>query len=224
MMYPLNIFSTDPTGGSIRPFIIFIAHEYKADVMKATSWSNALPTMVPVGGFALPFPDGGLEDSVTHTYNDANPMMSKAVSAFSGEMGDLGGMTTGTTIDPLVTQIYKGSTPRSWSGSWEIIPKSMAESAAVALIIKQIKISGSPDKYTVAGKAGMLIQPHVFKIVFSNPLIHLAMSFDKMAFKSYSINYFAQGFATTYKDMMPKHINIKLEFVEFGIKYRSDWM
>jgi hypothetical protein len=224
MIYPINIFSPDPTSGSIRPFIIFIANEYKPNIFNAKSWRNALPMMVPKGGFVLPMPNGGLVDSVTHDYGTANPFMDKLSSvAYGVASKEMLSFSTGAVIDPMMTQVYKGTSPRKWSGTWQLVPQSMAESIAIALILHSVKRYGSPDKKEMLGKVGILIQPLVFKIIFSNPLIHFAMRFDKMALESYSINYFAQGYASTYSDMMPKHIELTLSFGEYGIKSRSDW-
>ncbi len=223
MFYPMNIFSSDPVSGGIRPFIIFIAFKAEFNFNKADTWDKALDSHSPRGGFVLPFPDGGLIDTVAHTYDQNHPIMSKAIEAYEGT-GLSGAISwaTGMVPDPLVTQVYKGTTPRKFSGTWQIVPQSMGEAALVALLLKNLKTYAAPDK-TDTGKVGMLIQPYVFKLYFSNPLIQMAMNYNYMAIEGYSINYFAQGYASTYKDMMPKHIELTMNFAEFGIKYRSDW-
>lgn len=223
MIYPINIFTPDPTGG-IRPFIIFIANEYKPNINAMKSWSDAIPMAVPLGGFTLPMPNNGLIDSVTHEYSTANPIANGLINIASDKVLEVGSFLTGMTPDPMQTQVYKGTGPRSYEATWEIVPQSTLESIAVAMILTLVKKFGSPDRIGKKGKAGALVQPCVFKIIFSNPLIDAAMQFDKMAIKSYSINYFAQGYASTYNDMMPKHIQLTLSFEEFGIKYREDWM
>lgn len=226
MMYPLNLFTPAPTGG-MRPFIMFVALEPKFNLGKAKSWDDALPVRVPVGGFALPFPNGGLSDTVQHNYDGTgSPIQSKALSLIPGTQdtltSDLTAHTTGMVLDPLMTNIYKGTQARKWSGTWQIVPQSLMEGLAVALLLAKFKKWASPDRRSV-GKVGMLVQPHNWKIIFGNPAIQLAMNFNDMALEGYSINYFAQGYASTYKDMLPKHIEFTLNFAEFGIKYRSDW-
>lgn len=225
MIYPLNIFTTDPASGSIRPFIIFIAYKPEFNFKEDQDYSKAFDTFIPRGGFALPMPNGGLIDSVSHSYTQDNPFMGMVTSQISGTVADGMSMVGGVVVDPLVTQIYKGTAPRTWTGTWQIIPQSLGEAASVALLIRNIKVFASPDKNTLVDgtKIGLLVQPLVFDIIFSNPLLESAMSFNKMAIESYTINYFAQGYASTYKDMMPKHMELTMTFKEFGIKYRSDW-
>jgi hypothetical protein len=234
MFYPMNLFGTDPTSGSIRPFIIFLAFELQPNIMKAKSWSDEMTVKVPKGGFALPMPNGGLVDSVTNDYSNTagigGNISKKAINTLNSgiegaSMGIVDNATgrMGIVPDPKFTQIYGGTSPRQWSGTWQIVPQSMGESAMVALILAFIKQAAAPDKADMANKVGVLIQPYVFKIVFSNPVIHLAMQFDQMAITGYSINYFAQGYASTYNDMMPKKIELTMNFAEFGIKTRKDW-
>jgi len=222
MIYPINIFTLDPSG-EVRPFIIFIAKEPQFNVAKVMPHAAAMDSDIVVGGFVLPFTNGGLVDAVTHDFGPVkNPLMGMAIDEVEsslGKMADVGRMATGMTADPHMTNIYQGTAPRTWSGTWQIIPQSTAESLAVAGIIWSIKKWGSPKKLNV----GFMKQPHNWKIIFGNPAIEASMKFNTMALQSYSINYFAQGYASTYSDGMPKHIELTLTFSEFGIKYRSDW-
>jgi len=106
---------------------------------------------------------------------------------------------------------------------WQLVPQSVSEAASVSAILGFIKKAAAPDSSSIGDNLGVLIQPYVFKIVFTNPLIEKAMSFDKMALTDYSINYMAQGYSSTYKDSMPKQIELSMSFAEYGIKKRSDW-
>jgi hypothetical protein len=92
----------------------------------------------------------------------------------------------------------------------------------VALIIYSIKKWGSPDKIGY-GKVGMLTAPYNWQIVFGNPVLESAMQFHEMSLTGYEINYFAQGYASTYFDGFPKQITLSMSFSEYGIKYRNDW-
>jgi len=222
MMYPLDILI--PGNNGVKPFIIFVAKEQKFNINKAMAWEKAWHTSVPKGGFILGFPNGGLNDSVTHNYGADDPVMAKIGNVLDGSQvaKDVMGQA-GTVLDPLKTNIYQGTDARAWSGEWEIIPQSMAESAAVALLLASLKKWAAPDRIG-KGKVGLLKQPYIWTIVFGNPIIQAAMNFNDMALVSYTINYFAQGYASTTFDLMPKHINLQLNFKEFGIKYREDWM
>lgn len=223
MIYPMNIFTSDPTSSGIRPFIIFLAYEPEFNVGKSQNWRMAMNSYALRGGFVLPFPDTGMVDTQTNEYSQDHPLGSMWANAFDNPMGKGLAMTAGIVPDPMVTQIYKGSQPRTWAGTWQIIPQSAAEAALVFLLIKNLKVYASPDSIPIDKKWGFLSQPYVFDIIFSNPIIELAMNFNKMAISSYSINYFAQGYPSTYKDMMPKHIELSMNFKEFGLKYRHEW-
>jgi len=228
MIYPLNIFSPDPNG-NMRPFIIFISKLPNFNIAKSLSWADHKNFSAPVGAFVLPFTNNGLIDEVAHDFGPGTlPIVQtmigtydKASSAAAGIGGSLAA-TMGVTPDPLTTNIYKGTAPRSWSGTWRIIPQSAGEAASVALILYHIKKWGSPDR-TDSGVIGMLTQPNNYRIIFGNPAIQMAMQFNEMALQKYSINYFAQGYASTYHDGTPKMIELTLQMSEFKIKYKKDW-
>lgn len=225
-LYPLNIFTPEPLSGGIRPFIIFVIKDVKWNVKKELSAESLAPVLKPVGGFALPMTTTGLIDKVSHAYSEEPGLMGLAANAISELGGSIikdGFRRAGIIPDPKLTQIYQGTSSRSWSGTWQIIPQSLGESAAVGLILWEIKRFGSPKRFPDENKIGALIQPSVYSIYFSNPVLENAMQFDKMALEEYTINYFAQGYASTYKDMMPKQIELTLSFKEFGIKTQQDW-
>jgi len=227
VIYPKNIFTKDPASGSIRPFIIFVAYEMEFNIAKAKSWEDAIHTYIPRGGFVLPFPDGGMIDTQVNEYSQENPLASKLTNVYKNAFGGIPAeglaYLGGVVPDPALTQIYRGSKPRLWSGTWQIIPQSLGEAALAFLLLKNLKMYASPDSIPLFKKFGMLKQPYVFDLFFSNPIIHLSMSFNKMVIESYSINYFAQDYPSTYKDMMPKHISLTINMAEYGLKYRSDW-
>jgi len=225
-IYPLNIFTPDPVSKSVRPFVIFIASEIKWNIQKSLSYESVKPISVLKGGFVLPMPAGGLVDSSTNQFSEEPGFLS---SYTVGAQDTINGATNkaaqrlGLNADPKLTQIYQGTSSRKWSGTWQLIPQSIGESAAIAFILWEVKRLAAPSAPITSEKVGILTPPCVFRIIFSNPAIQLAMQFDKMAIESYSINFFAQGYASTYWDMMPKQIELSMSFAEFGIKTRQDW-
>ena len=226
MIYPLNIFTPDPTTKSVRPFIIFIAQKLEINIMKAKSWSDAFDILSPQGGFVLPLPNTGLIDSHSNSY-DGN-----ASELIAGMFNDKVFPQSlkkplqhaGIIPDPRLTALYQGSSPRQFTATWELIPQSIAESASIGLILWHLKKWSAPErKSDPLNKIGVLIQPFIFKLIFSNPILDKALSYKKMAVQSYSINYAGSGYFTSYEDMMPKHISLTINFIESGIKVRSDW-
>lgn len=240
MIYPTNIFTSDPATESARPFIIFIPCKVNFNVMKSLGYGDSKDLLVPQAPFVLPMANGGLMDGVTNEYSsvsDAKGLRNKKLGSgvdavISGaariNSAGLSGVENGAAMvgrlpDPRLTQVYNGTSQRSFSGTWQMIPQSVGEAAAAMAILAYVKFCAAPDRAS-SNKIGVLLQPYVFKIVFSNPLIHLAMQMDKMAIESYSINYFAQGYASTYGTlMMPKHMELTMTFKEFGIKTKEDW-
>jgi len=232
MIYPLNLFTPDPITNSLRPFMMFSAKEVNFNAMRAKSWSDAKETLSTKMIFALPIPNTGIMDSFQNEYGSepsvGGLLAQKAQDTFNALPGAAGissaSARLGFVADPKYTQLYKGSSPRSWSGTWQIVPESLGESLVAHMMLRAIKYCAAPDKKSDASnKIGVLIQPYVFSITISNPLIDRAVKFDKMVMKSYDITYYAQGYASSYKDMFPKQISLSLKFEEFGIKTRKDW-
>lgn len=241
MIYPINIFSSDPATGGRRPFIIFLPQKVEFNVMKSLGYADTIDILSPRAPFTLPMANGGLIDGSSNDYasqSDAKGSNNRAIgghldgamkAATGGPGGILGGVDKGSALvgrlpDPRLTQVYMGTSQRSFTGTWQMIPQSVGEAAAAMAILAWVKYCAAPDRAS-SNRIGVLLQPYVFKIIFSNPLIHLAMQMDQMAIESYSINYFAQGYASTYSTlMMPKHMELTMTFKEFGIKTKKDWI
>jgi hypothetical protein len=235
MIYPVNIFSPDPVSKEIRPFVIFIPQKLETNVNKSVGYSSTTDLLSPKAPFVLPMPNNGLVDASDNQYDEQNSFEGDYNQAAIGMVNKGAQMMTpyvnisgnsaaqrGRLPDPRLTQVYMGTSSRSWTGTWQFIPQSVGEAAAAAAILGYVKYCGAPDR-SANTKIGILLQPFVFKVIFSNPLIHLAMQFDQMALASYSIEYFAQGYASTYSDMMPKQMQLTMTFKEWGIKTRKDW-
>jgi hypothetical protein len=234
MKYPSNIYEPDPVSKRERPYITFKAKEVKYNIKKDMVYSSTEDILEPKQQFVLPMPTNGLIDSSTNQYDSQNTyegdrnqsvlgLANKAVQGLS-PMTVSGNQVAqiGRLPDPRLTQVYLGTKSRSWTGTWQLMPQDAGESAAIATILRYIKYSAAPDR-SKNTKIGVLLQPFVYEIVFSNTIINKAMKFDKMAISSYSIEYFAQGYASTYADLMPKHIQLTMTFEEYGIKTRKDW-
>lgn len=226
MVYPLNLLtSTDPVTGYMRPFILFMLQEPKINIMKVASWSDVKNINIPKGCFSLPMPNSPLEDSVSNDYSTDNDLrkIETDMMGSGGTAGKLLAQNAGITADPLMSQTYMGTKPRTFSGEWQLMPQNIAESAAIAGILWTIKHGAAPAKLKKSAKLGLLAPPYTYKLVFGNPQIQAALKYNDMALTSYSIKYFSNGYASSYWDLMPKKISLSLSFAEFGIKYREDW-
>lgn len=228
--YPNNLFEEDPYTLNDKMHILFMPHEVQLNIMNKESWFDSITKLKPMSDyiFALPMPNEGLTDAVSNQYENNPGLIAGLVNAnldpFANAMSQLGGFVP----DPKFTQVYMGTTPRSWSGTWQFVPQNRQEAESMMNIIKNVKICAAPDKASIKNVVGVLIQPYVFKIIFgstsNNNIVNEYMKLDKMALVSYSVNYFAQGYASTYEDGMPKQVSLTLEFAEYGIKTRKDWM
>jgi len=234
MIYPINIFSSDPTTDSMRPFIIFLPHKVENNITKSLAYGVTKDMLSPRMPFVLPMPNGGLIDASTNNYDSQSSGLGALSQKIANSFNDAAsGLTKGVLTntaekmgrapDPRLTQVYMGTQSRSFTGEWQMIPQSFGEAVACAAILAYVKFCAAPDRAS-SNKIGVLLQPYVFKIIFSNPMIHLAMQFDQMAIESYSINYFANGYAASYSDMMPKHMSLTMTFKEYGIKTKKDWL
>jgi len=201
-------------------------------VGKSLLYGNTLDMLEPKTPFVLPMADGGLVDSSTNEYSSQSALMGtiankmgEAVNSYASKTGlQNASALVGRLPDPKLTQVYMGTSQRSFTGTWQIVPQSVGEAAAAMAILAYVKYCAAPDQSSSA-KIGVLLQPYVFRIIFSNPLIQLAMQMDQMAIESYSINYFAQGYASTYANgSMPKHMELTMTFKEYGIKTKKDWL
>ena len=233
MIYPLNIMTPDPVSGGIRPSMIFVVQEVQFDVMKSLSYGVTKDLLLPVGGFILPMPNGSLIDSSQNTYSQessvAGEINQKAMGLADGAMtaGSLGMVNNGMAKmgrlpDPRLTQVYMGTGPRNFSMEWNFVPQSFVEATSALLILGYIKYIAAPDRMKNS-KIGVLKQPYVLKAIFTNPILHKMMDMDQLAITSYSINYFAQGYSSTYESMIPKEMTLSLELQEFSIKTKEDW-
>ena len=225
MIYPLNLFTPDPVTNSIRPFCIILGFEIQSNLLAMKTSSDPINIRIPKLGFALPMPNTGVIDSHSNEYTNAPGLIAGLASSFvEGKVSkNVTSQLFGFTMNPDTISTYNGTALRTYTGTWQLVPQSRGESAAISLILWMIKISSAPAKADIINTIGILIQPYSFKIIFSNPLIHLGASYDDMVLNSYTINYFAQGYSSTYSDMFPKQIELTMNFTERHIKYREDW-
>ena len=225
--YPLDLFTNDPLTDNERPYIILFAYEIKFDTKNFKSWKETLKTVTQgppgelKGSIALPMPNSGLLDSVSHDFGPSESPLANMLgnNKLTGENFDLLQQQTGIVRDPFMTNIYKGTTPRTWNAEWDFIPQSKEEAEVIKEILLTIKKWSSPDKTGVVA----MKSPMIWKIKFSNERINKMMNFNKMALSNCSINYFADGYAATYYDGNPKHISLSMSFNEFGLKYQDEW-
>lgn len=124
-------------------------------------------------------------------------------------------------IDPGYFQNYNGSTPRSFTMAYTLVPQSQKEAQTIKDIILWFKQYSSP---TFVPNTPIMGAPFVFNISFAgNQYITDMFKMDKCVLTGISVDYASDGAFMLYKDGFPKQIGLTLNFAEAEIKYAQDY-
>ena len=123
-------------------------------------------------------------------------------------------------IDPSYFQNYTGSSGRSFTLQYDLVPNSVEEAEAILMIIAKFKQYSSPTQ--ISGSP-MISAPYRFKITNDNSFINLLTAIDTVVLTSLSVNYGADGSMEMFGDGMPKHIGLTLTFAENRVRTSQDF-
>ena len=124
-------------------------------------------------------------------------------------------------VDPGYFQNYNGSTPRSFTMAYTLVPQSQKEAQTIKDIILWFKQYSSP---TFVSKTPLMGAPFVFTISFAgNQYISDMFKMDKCVLTGISVDYASDGSFMLYKDGFPKQIGLALNFAEVELKYAQDY-
>ena len=124
-------------------------------------------------------------------------------------------------IDPGYFQNYNGSTPRSFTMAYTLVPQSQKEAQTIKDIILWFKQYSSP---TYISNNPLMGAPFVFNISFAgNQYISDMFKMDKCVLTGISVDYASDGSFMLYKDGFPKQIGLALNFAEVELKYAQDY-
>ena len=124
-------------------------------------------------------------------------------------------------IDPGYFQNYNGSTPRSFTLAYTLVPQSQKEAQTIKDIILWFKQYSSP---TYISNNPLMGAPFVFNISFAgNQYISDMFKMDKCVLTGISVDYASDGSFMLYKDGFPKQIGLTLNFAEVELKYAQDY-
>ena len=124
-------------------------------------------------------------------------------------------------IDPGYFQNYNGSTPRSFTMAYTLVPQSQKEAQTIKDIILWFKQYSSP---TFISNSPLMGAPFVFNISFAgNQYISDMFKMDKCVLTGISVDYASDGSFMLYKDGFPKQIGLTLNFAEAELKYAQDY-
>lgn len=193
----------------------------------------------------LPYPIS-LSDNQNHNWENTEGIVSQVASNVLGASGEslsanLGGavkkilgdskkMYAGlmnslgvrkAIIDPGYFQNYNGSTPRSFTLAYTLVPQSQKEAQTIKDIILWFKQYSSP---TYVPNTPLMGAPFVFNISFAgNQYITDMFKMDKCVLTGISVDYASDGSFMLYKDGFPKQIGLALNFAEVELKYAQDY-
>lgn len=172
-------------------------------------------------GIALPLPNE-LSDSQDHQWEQnegfvgsvvkgiENKVVGGMISNRSGELATETGFRK-ALINPGYFQDYKGSTPRNFTLSWDLIPNNPEEAESIITIIYNLK------KYTLPTSIGggtALLSPYFFELVINNPRIDVLMNMTNIVCTNLTVNYAADGGLQFLPDGIPKYIKLTMSFAE----------
>lgn len=124
-------------------------------------------------------------------------------------------------VDPGYFQNYNGSTPRSFTMAYTLVPQSQKEAQTIKDIILWFKQYSSP---TFVPKTPLMGAPFIFTISFAgNQYISDMFKMDKCVLTGISVDYASDGAFMLYKDGFPKQIGLALNFAEVELKYAQDY-
>ena len=135
---------------------------------------------------------------------------------------------TGSVFNSNTELLFNGiAPPRAFSFSFDLVPRSEAESKVIKEIILFFKKESATQKGgETGGAAGLFLKsPSVFKLQYmsggkSHPFLH---QFKICALTSMSVNYTGSGTYATYSDATPVHMQMALSFQELTPIYREDY-
>lgn len=174
-------------------------------------------------GIALPLPNE-LSDSQSHQWETTEGAVGSIVGGMVNN-ASVGGLSVNKAlgeltsvagfrkplIDPGYFQDYKGTEPREFRFSWDLIPSNADEVDQIMLLVYNLK------KYTLP-KASIngisLVSPYLFDIQIGNPRINALMNMNNVICKSMTVSYAAEGSLQFLPDGMPKYIRLEMTFAE----------
>ena len=135
---------------------------------------------------------------------------------------------TGAVLNSNTELLFNGvAPPRAFSFSFDLVPRSEAESKVIKEIILFFKKESATQKGgETGGAAGLFLKsPSVFKLQYmsggkSHPFLH---QFKMCALNAMSVNYTGSGTYATYSDATPVHMQMALSFQELTPIYREDY-
>jgi len=139
------------------------------------------------------------------------------------DLSDVASKVTGTqalTYNENKLLQYTDTDFRSITLKWKLVPNNQRENLVLQEIITKLKAYSSPQ--AVAGKI-LLRAPFFCRLMFFNPTLNDALQFDECVMTSIDVNYSGAGTMETFKDHMPKVMDLSITFKDREPKTLQHW-
>lgn len=182
------------------------------------SRTKKLQNLKTIYGVALPLPNE-LSDTQSHQWTTSQGFVGNKLGGMYDATGIdkmVGEVASGAgfrkpLIDPGYFQDYKGTEPREFSFSWDLVPNNVEEAENIMTILYNLKKFTLP-KTTINGLS--MLSPYLFDLTIGNPRINAIMNMNNVVCKSMSINYSAEGTLQFFADGIPKYMKLEMTFAE----------
>lgn len=124
-------------------------------------------------------------------------------------------------VNPGYFQDYKGTKPREFNFTWDLIPNSKQEADEIFTILYKLKKYTLPT--TFASGLG-LESPYIFDIQIGNDKLNMLMNMNNVVCVNMSIGYSADNSLQMMGDGTPKHMTLQMSFAERSTVYASDYL
>lgn len=172
-----------------------------------------------------------LRESMSQNYDKAEGLVAgklsslmdtinKASPASVQQLGNQFGSRT-LLVNPDFVQNYKGPGMRELTMNWSLLPNNQQEAISIFKIIKQLKMASSPR--VAKDVKSIMFSPMFCSVTFENVDLDEMVRFDEMVISNIAVNYSESGFMETFKDGIPKAINLSLTLLERRMKTANDW-
>lgn len=154
-------------------------------------------------------------------------LASQALGVFGGNVSvdQLLARGEGIVFNPNMELLFNGPSLRQFAFSFQMTPRSQAESDAVKSIIRTFKSNMAPQVTTEGSGSLFLKTPNVFELTYkqgkdSHSFLH---QFKQCFLENVSVNYTGAGTYATYGDGTPVSIIMNLQFKEIEPIYDIDY-
>ncbi len=180
--------------------------------------------------FMLPFPNT-ISESMAHSYDEEEGYINSVPTLGLATIGKAA-LNTGGAITAKATgsqaykyyenkiAMYQHSAARSISLQWNLVPYNAQEAKNLHEIVRKLKMYSSPE--LLAGKL-ILRSPHYFWLEFKNTVLNEALQFNEVNITEISVEYSPGGSMETFKDDMPKSVDLTITFADREPKTHEDW-